>query len=90
MLGAFCRTLPPSDSGTEEWEYEVWSIDGMVFNVVARRLFECSNEERGALWRPILDLVPAAHHHITQFLNAVLLEALRTNTPDNGISSHLA
>jgi hypothetical protein len=81
MLGTFCRTLPSSDSSSEEWDYEPWSIDERVFDVVARRLFECSKEERGALWRPILDLVPAAPHHITEFLNAVLLEALRTEPP---------
>jgi len=81
MLGAFWRTLPPSGSDTEELKYEPWSIDEKVFDVVARRLFECSKEERVALWRPILDLVPAAHHHVTQFLNAVLLEPLRTEPP---------
>ena len=81
MLGAFCRTLPPSGSDTEAWKYEPWSFDKKVFSVVARRLFECSKEERVALWSPILDLVPAAHHYITEFLNAVLLEALRTEPP---------
>jgi hypothetical protein len=81
MLGAFCRTLPASDSETKEWKFERWSIDEKVFEVVARRLFECSKEERTVLWRPMLDLPPAAHHHITEFLNAILLEALRTEPP---------
>ena len=82
MLEAFCRTLPVmSDSENEELKYDVWSSDGKVFNIVARRIFECQEEERTALWQPILDLSPAAHHHIEQFLNAVLLEGLRTEPP---------
>ena len=81
MVGAFCRTLPPSDSGDEEWRYEPWSADEQVFETAARRLFECSSKERLTLWQPILNLPQAAHHHISQFLNAVLLEALRTEPP---------
>lgn len=79
MLRAVCRTLPAvgdlANNG-QEWKYDVWSSDGNIFDIVARRIFECLRKERPELWQPILNLPPAAHHHISQFLNAVLLEAL--------------
>ena len=81
MLNAFCRTLPPSDSEDDRWKYEVWPDDNKIFNIVARRLYECSTEERIMLWQPILNLPPAAHHHITNFLNAVWLASLKTEPP---------
>lgn len=81
MLGAFCRTLPPSDNEDDVWKYEVWPDDKKVFNIVARRLYECVKEERIMLWQPILNLPPAAHHHITDFLNSVWLASLITEPP---------
>ena len=78
ILGAFCRTLPMDGSDIMEWQYEPWLCDESVFRIVARRLLECPKEERIALWLPILDLAPAAHDWITQFLNGILTEALRT------------
>jgi hypothetical protein len=81
MVEAFSRTIPASDSEDDELKYEVWSVDEGIFKMAARRIFECGKEERITLWRPVLDLGPAAHHHIEQFLNSVLLEALGTEPP---------
>ena len=80
MLAAFCRTLPAAmDTGEEEWKYEVWKVDEEVFDVVASRMFECKREERVALWQPMLSLPPSAHHHISQFLHAILLASIKTD-----------
>ncbi|HWQ91641.1 MAG TPA: hypothetical protein VN673_08215, partial [Clostridia bacterium] len=85
MLAAFCRTLPAAmDTGEEEWKYEIWKVDEEIFDVVAIRAFECEKEQRVTLWQPVLDLPPAAHHHISQFLHAILLESIKTDRPKIG------
>jgi hypothetical protein len=79
MMAAFCRTLPKEEAGErDEWKYEPWGRDEKIFEVTAARIFECSAEERRRLWRPILDLPPHAHHHITSFLSAIWIESVRT------------
>jgi hypothetical protein len=82
LLAAFHRTLPETDiSNGAEWHYDVWSGEEKVFEIIAARLLEASEEEGQDLWQSVLRLPPAAHHHIEQFLNAVLLEAVRTDPP---------
>ena len=82
MLGAFLRTLPPAaQDNQEEWDYNVWKPDEHIFDCVASRILESRREERTELWQPMLNLPPAAHHHITQFLGALLLEAMGTDPP---------
>ena len=83
LLAAYIRTLPPDDpnEAEDEWRFDVWSVDEKIFELVAARLFQCSPDEQRLLWLPIVDLPPAAHHHITQFLSAVLIEAIRTEPP---------
>jgi transcriptional regulator with XRE-family HTH domain len=83
LLSAYLRTLPFNESTNEEddWDFQPWSADEKIIKIVAARLFQCSGEEQGSLWFPILSLPPAAHHHITQFLSNVLLEAIRTDPP---------
>lgn len=80
MLAGFHRTLPFADSSDDvEWHYDVWPADEKVFEITAERLLECSAAEGLDFWHSMLILPPAAHHHIEQFLNAVLREALRTD-----------
>jgi len=83
LLSAYLRTLPHDDipNGEDEWHFEPWAADEKIVNIVAARLFQCTDEEQRSLWFPILSLPPAAHHHITQFLSAVLIEAIRTDPP---------
>lgn len=82
-LNIFMRTLPPTtnDDNNEEWNYDVWTPDQNIFDIVAARIFELTREERTELWQPILNVSPAGHHHITQFLDAMLLESMRTDPP---------
>jgi nucleoside phosphorylase len=83
LLAAFHRTLPKNGGSDDpEWHYDVWSGDEKVFEIAAARLLESSEEEVREFWQSVLRLPPAAHHHIEQFLNAVLLEALRTAPPN--------
>jgi hypothetical protein len=83
LLAAFLRTLPKTkDSEESNWHYDVWSVDGRVFEIAAARLLEASEQEGRELWKSVLRLPPAAHHHIEQFLNAVLREAVRNNPPN--------
>jgi len=83
LLAAFHRTLPKiSNLDDEEWPYDVWSGDQKIFEITAARLFDCSVEEGREFWQSILRLPPAAHHHIEQFLNAVLFEGVRTDSPN--------
>ena len=83
LLSAYLGTLPQNDISAEEddWDFQPWSADEKIVKIVAARLFECSGEEQRSLWFPILSLPPAAHHHITQFLSDVLIEAIRTDPP---------
>ncbi len=82
MLGAFLRTLPPTaQDSQDEWDYNVWKPDEHIFDCVASRILESRREERTELWQPMLNLPPAVHHHITQFLDALLLEAMGTDPP---------
>jgi|GEM_PF-1239806 len=81
ILSIFLRTLPTTYDDTEEWHYDVWTPDQQIFDIVAARLFELPREKRRTLWQPILTLPPAAHFHITQFLDAVLIESMRTDPP---------
>jgi hypothetical protein len=83
MLAAYCRTLPSSDDTKDdvEWHFDMWAYDEKIFEIVARRIFECTPAERSALWRPIIDLPPAAHHHIERFLSALVIESFRTEPP---------
>jgi hypothetical protein len=83
LLAAYIRTLPPDNvnDAEDEWHFDVWSVDEKIFHVIAARLFQGSPDEQSMLWLPVLDLPPAAHHHITQFLSAVLIEAIRTDPP---------
>jgi len=82
LLGTLLRTLPPPPKDSEEeWDYQVWKTDGQIFDCVTGRLFECAREEQSDLWQPVLNLPPAAHHHITGFLSAVLLQSCRTDPP---------
>ncbi len=80
MLASYLRTLPTSGNADEEeeWPYEMWKVDEKILEIVASRLFQCTPEEQRALWTPILDLPPAAHHHITSFLSDVLIETIRS------------
>ena len=83
MLAAFLRTLPLTEgSDRAEWNHRIWSADKNIFEIVAARLFDCSISEGHDFWKRILSLPPAAHRHIEQFLDAVLLEALRTDPPN--------
>lgn len=83
LLAAFHRTLPIfSDADDSEWRYDIWPADEKVFQIAAARLFECSAEEGREFWQSTLGLPPAAHHHIEEFLNAVLLEAFRIDPPN--------
>jgi hypothetical protein len=83
MLEAYIRTLPPDDlsDAKDEWRLEMWSVDKKILDLVAARLFQCSSDEQQKLWLPILNLPPAAHYHITQFLSDLLIEAIRTEPP---------
>ncbi len=82
LLAAYQRTLPLSDSTDDsEWHYDLRSADQKIFKIVAARLFQCSAEEGREFWQSILKLPPAAHHQIEEFLNAILLEAMRTDPP---------
>lgn len=83
LLAAFHRTLPETDSSDDaKWHYDVWTGDEKVFEVAAARLLESSEEEGREFWQSVFRLPLAAHHHIEQFLNAVLLEAVRTDPPN--------
>lgn len=83
LLAAFHRTLPETDGSDDaKWHYDVWSGDEKVFEVAAARLLESSEEEGREFWQSVLRLPPAAHHHIEQFLNAVLFEAVRIDPPN--------
>jgi hypothetical protein len=83
LLAAFHRTLPETDGLDDaEWHYDVWPDDEKVFEVVAARLLESTEEEGREFWQSVLRLPPEAHHHIEQFLNAVLLEACKTDPPN--------
>ena len=79
LLEAYLRTLPTYKDGDDnaEWDYEIWKVDTEIFKICAIRLLECKPEEQLGLWTPILDLPPAAHHHITNFLSEVLFETIR-------------
>ena len=82
LLGTLLRTLPPPPiDHNEEWEYQNWKTDEQISDCVAGRLFECSHKEQAELWQPVLNLPPAAHHYITQFLNAIILQSVRTEPP---------
>lgn len=83
FLGAYIRTLPPDSvsHAKDEWHLETWSVDRRIFDLVAARLFECSSDEQQMFWLPILNLPPAAHDHITEFLSDLLIEAIRTEPP---------
>lgn len=85
ILQAFLRTLPSApvakEAEQEDWGHQVCREDESVFDLIAARLFQCDENERGQLYKPILDLRPAAHYFISQFLSAVLLESMRTDPP---------
>jgi hypothetical protein len=83
MLAAYCRTLPSSGDTQDdvEWHFDMWRYDEQIFEILARRIFECTPAERPALWRPIIDLPPAAHHHIARFLSALFIESFRAEPP---------
>ena len=83
ILGVFSRTLPPVTkiNADAEWAYDHWRADEDVMKIVARRVCETTAVERRALWKPILSLPSAGHHHITRFLNAILLDCLRPEPP---------
>jgi hypothetical protein len=82
LLAAYLRTLPEGPGDEEDdWDLQPWTVDEKIVKIVASRLFECSGEEQRSLWLPILSLPPPAHHHITQFLNDILLECIRTDPP---------
>ncbi|MDB6121417.1 MAG: hypothetical protein JWQ71_410 [Pedosphaera sp.] len=83
LLAAFCRTLPICGTlnADVKWHYDHWDADRKILDIVASRLFECTEAERRELWQPILNLSPVAYHHINGFLNAVLIEPLRTDPP---------
>ena len=82
LLAAFHRTLPETDDSVDaEWHYNIWSGDEKIFEIASARLMESSEEEGREFWQSVLRLPPAAHHHIEQFLNAVLFEAVRTDPP---------
>jgi hypothetical protein len=83
ILGSFLRTLPPvaKANADSEWAYDHWRPDEAVLKLVARRVCESTGPERRVLWKPLLSLPPAAHHHITRFLTDVLLEYLRPEPP---------
>ena len=77
ILNIFLRTLPATtNNDNEEWNYDVWTPDQNIFDIIAARVFECTHEKRAELWQPILNLPPAAHHHITGFLDALLLQSM--------------
>jgi hypothetical protein len=86
LLAAYIRTLPTNDTSDadDEWRLEPWSVDEKIFQIIGARLFQCSADDQERLWKPILKLPPAAHYHITQFLDNVLLEAIRTDPPKIG------
>lgn len=83
MIAAYLRTLPTDGTarGDEEWPHQMWKVDERVFKIVAARLFQCAPEQQRALWMPILELPPVAHHHITVFLSDVLIETIRSEPP---------
>jgi hypothetical protein len=83
ILAAYARTFPTDDHDDEEdeWEFQHWSADEKIYNLIAARLFECSTTEQRELWLPFLSLPPPAHHYITQFLSVVLIETLRGASP---------
>ena len=80
MLATYIRTLPLERGGdeSETWKYEPWEIDRKICTIVAARLLQCTPQEQQSLWMPIISLPPAAHDHITSFLNNLLREAIRT------------
>ena len=59
----------------------MWSVDKKILDLVAARLFQCSSTEQRMLWLPILNLPPAAHDHITNLLDNILIEAVRSEPP---------
>jgi hypothetical protein len=83
ILGVYLRTLPTVTKSTaeSEWAYDHWRSDEGVMNLVAKRLIEVTPAEARDLWKPMLGLPAAAHHHIHSFLTAVLLECLRPEPP---------
>ena len=82
LLALFQRTLPLPDSSDEtEWHYDICSADQKIFKIVAARLFQYSAEEGREFWQSIFNLPPTAHHYIEEFLRAVLLEAMRPDSP---------
>jgi len=83
ILAAYIRTLPSNNTGEtdDEWRLEPWSVDEKIFQIIAARLFQSSPDDQRSLWLPILNLPPAAHFHITQFLDAILIEAIREDPP---------
>lgn len=84
FIGVCIRTLPiedVDDDPDEEWRYEPWEADRKIADIVAARLFECAPDEQRELWLPFFELPPAAHHHMTQLLSSLLIEALRGHTP---------
>ena len=84
MLSSYLRTLPSKGSTVdeeEEWLYEIWRVDREIIKIIAALLFQCTPEMQRDLWTPILDLPPAAHHHITNFLSSVLIETISSQTP---------
>ncbi len=81
--GVYLRTLPAVTKSTadSEWAYDHWRSDDGVMELVAKPVFEATPAEAGDLWKPMLGLPAAAHHHIRSFLTAVLLECLRPEPP---------
>jgi len=83
MIRMFCRTLPQEQAAEhDEWHFDHWPYDEKIFAIAAARLFQCTADQRPRLWRPILDLPPLAHYHITSFLHCIWIEFLRIDPLD--------
>ncbi len=83
ILATFHRTLPLADtSDGVRWRRDAWSDDQKVFKIAAAKLFECSLDEERGFWECILNLPPAAHHHVERFLYTVLFEAKKIDPPN--------
>lgn len=83
MLAAYIETLPPSTAtnSRREWNYDIYTSDERIIQIVVSRIFQCTATEQRDLWLPILNLPPACHHHICYFLRSLLIEALRQDPP---------
>jgi hypothetical protein len=74
MLQLYLRSLPDVGEAHEEWEFPTSEDQGVV-NLIVKRIGECRGTEHESLWKPILDLPPAGHQHITHFLNWLTIYA---------------